>query len=229
MLSALWNLFDSIQSNEAIGAGTNDEFPTQLHLFYALARALHFGSSDPPRPALPLEIVIYIMRHAKCLCPPLTLAASDQPASVSSYAGEVYRQRYLISQPLGQRDIYKMERLVVSTTSRDQGWVSDPHSGSYSWFDVAIIAPDDTVKTSSAGTLLLWTSHHNRVAGRNSENLEGVIEGEHEIWDHLSEGDRIAVFIAAQFPGWANYTSSGSLRVWHSFEPTFPLRPTQFS
>jgi len=222
MLSAFRNLFALLAPDD----DAHVEFPTPLHFLHALARALEHGSSQPPRPALPLEIVIQILHYAECFQPgpPLTLATSDREMSVTCGSSELCSERYLVSQPLSRRDIYQIGRMVVSTRSRDQGWASDPGAGNYSWFDVSIVMPNGEVKTRPKSMPLVWASHHNNLASWEYANVEGEFEADHEIWEHLEEGDRIAVSAVAQYPGWANHVTAGSLRVWHWFEPTLPPR-----
>ena len=118
--------------------------------------------------------------------------------------------------------------MQLVTLSRDQGWCNDPSQGSWSWFEVVILAPagDDkqtvAIKKGSDGKDLVWTSHKNPVASDAFAWRKGErFESDHEIWRQLAEGDSIGVRVCAQYGKWGNTAKEGILKVDEWFEPTF--------
>jgi len=67
---------------------------------------------------------------------------------------------------------------------------------------------------------LQWTSHHNQL-GINTPRLVigDAFKPEHELWTFLEEGDVIAVYACALYPGWQNTAKSGKLLFWERFDP----------
>ncbi|KDQ12094.1 hypothetical protein BOTBODRAFT_56964 [Botryobasidium botryosum FD-172 SS1] len=190
------------------------------HYLYELAESLKEGGdalvvtddASPDdlsqRPPLPLPVVRHILFHAGLLDPnPRVLAQSTGPKSIAS-GGPRSSAIWFISPPL-QRPI---ARMVLATSSHDQGWAT--HDGSWSWFDISILTPDDQVKVRHDGGECLWKSHSNRVASQHPVDLSSTFDLDHEIWKNLEEGDRIAVSVVAQYGGWANHAREGKLEIW---------------
>jgi len=199
-------------------------FPTDLHYLHALARALQNGSPTPPRPGLPVELVGRILGMAECVHPkPIVLASAIWGVVVESHDGARVSETWFVSRPLVQRDLTGIARMILYTTSHDQGWAEHPELGSHSWFDVSIVSPNDKTKTRADGTGLVWRSHGNQLESENYVEHEGTpFEAGHEIWDNLEVGDRIAVSVVAQYGFWANHAKAGKLCVWSFFEPSLP-------
>jgi len=59
-----------------------------------------------------------------------------------------------------------MTRLQLSTRSHDQGWVTSPDDGAWSWFELSIMpnANSTEIKKDKDGLELSWRSHVNRLA-----------------------------------------------------------------
>jgi len=184
---------------------------TDYHFIHDLIQYLKAGSkptSPTRRPPLPLPIIMLILLRAGYLDPKSRiLARSSQELSVAS-SGPLRSERWFISTPIQQ----PIARMVLSTSSHDQGWAT--HNGSWSWFDVSVVSPNGRVKNRPNGEPLTWKSHSNLVASEAPVALAGTFEVDHEIWRNLANGDRIAVSIAAQFGGWANHAKEGTLRIW---------------
>ncbi|KAG8992269.1 hypothetical protein FRB90_001051, partial [Tulasnella sp. 427] len=242
-------------------------FPTERHYLQAVARSLSRGCPGDRkhhiarRPPLPTELVLLIIRRvgATNLCRELcctfpknvsyrSLATSSATlrisVSVTASDASVARRLLFASPAVEQEYLHRLASLRVDTMSTDQGWVSDPSSGSWSWIEVGIIrfsklardktfdpeeallphrhgsqfSTDDEVDTRDLHT---WESHHNPVAGNGMALVEGKEFGpEHEIWSTLQAGDRIGVWLCAQFPGWECRARAARITVREWFEPT---------
>ncbi|KAG8995837.1 hypothetical protein FRB90_000081 [Tulasnella sp. 427] len=227
-------------------------FPTERHYIQAVARSLSRGCPGDRkhhiarRPPLPTELVLLILRKvgATTLCrelcctfpknvphrSPVTSAATLRGSvSITARDASVARLLLFASPVVEQEMLHRLVSLRVDTISTDQGWVSDPSSGSWSWIEVGIVrfstlARDETFRVDPLEEALLpnrhgrqfstedevdtrdlhtWESHHNPVAGNGFALVEGKDFGpEHEIWSTLQAGDRIGVWLCAQFPGW---------------------------
>ena len=72
----------------------------------------------------------------------------------------------------------------------------------------------------SAADACRWVSHYNALAVPTYKSRSGEIFGtSHEIWRNLTEGDVIAVYARARFPGWQNRAKDGKLEFWEKFDP----------
>ncbi|KAG8983431.1 hypothetical protein FRB90_006039, partial [Tulasnella sp. 427] len=73
--------------------------------------------------------------------------------------------------------------------------------------------------SAQAGKPLRWVSLYNQVAGESFQRHIGEEFGpDHEIWKYLEPGDRIGVWICAQFVGWECYCEEARLliREWYA-------------
>ena len=149
----------STQSSSA-QRNSSAEFPTKVHLYYAIARALLRGYSPPSdeimflvdydagpsrRPGLPIELVLEIFDLAEIIKPTPTASytiRSHQPCYVRSI-GPVQEALFFHSPPLSRAFLAHVRQMQLYTVSRDQGWASQPEAGSWSWFEVAILQPVD--------------------------------------------------------------------------------------
>lgn len=122
------------------------EFPTTTHLYYAISRSFRRGSNDdgwPKRPSLPIEIILQIFDWAGFITrPPIVdlVATYNVPCTVSSFGSRV-SETFMHTKPMTNIYLTRLRRLQVETISHDQGWVSHPSSGSWSWFEVVILSP----------------------------------------------------------------------------------------
>ncbi|KAG9037420.1 hypothetical protein FRB95_005709 [Tulasnella sp. JGI-2019a] len=67
----------------------------------------------------------------------------------------------------------------------------------------------------STGTPLRWLSHNNQIAGDDFQwHIGNDIGPEHEIWNHLRPGDRLGVWINAQFGRWSCNGKQAEIEVW---------------
>ncbi|KAG8847475.1 hypothetical protein FRB96_001616 [Tulasnella sp. 330] len=82
---------------------------------------------------------------------------------------------------------------------------------------------DFTIKVNpSSGSPLRWHSHHNELSTMEYKVHTGKEIGpEHEIWDHLRPGDRLGVWMNAQFGAWECNGKQAEIQVWEVWQPRF--------
>ncbi|KAF8590665.1 hypothetical protein K439DRAFT_40474 [Ramaria rubella] len=187
-------------------------------LYHELSHSLEGGTLE--RPGLPVELIIYILRLADCVLPsPRFNIEIGDPCHVRARSGDTVFQTWFSTPPLDRGLLSKIARMQLKTVSRDQGWCSNPGAGSWSWFELAIISAGDRGKPAvkrreGYGEDFVWLSHRNLVAMRENQHLEGMVfDHDHEIWQHLEEGDRIEIRVCARFAGWENNALKGVLKV----------------
>lgn len=223
LLKFLYNIYPSSSNGPCVGPGL--EFPTRLHFLHALIRSLQRGSTKPPRRPLPHNVTMRILCMAGYVSlRPIVLAKSNSHKSVKSQ-GTIASERWFTSLPLTPYDygeFSRITRLALSTRSHDQGRAPD-NSASYSWFEISIVSPAGTVKCRTDRSQLIWMSHCNRVASRDFVSLDGdPFYADHEIWRNLEVGDKIAVWVSAQYGGWENHAQEGELCVWRWYPTPTP-------
>jgi len=112
--------------------------------------------------------------------------------------------------------------LQLRTDARDQGWASQPQSGLWSWFEVAILATApqsgsvvsaDQIKKDASGNLCTWVSHTIPLTNVYTEQTGPVFDTTHPLWANLADGNVISVLVAAQFPQWKGDVRNGDLVV----------------
>lgn len=153
-------------SHRRSASGCDLSFRTQLHFYYALARALSNGSGPKPRlsrkapqlPPLPLEVVYKILREAQYIhpYPSVTYQWLAEPDAFLNDTGILFRphgvvgatsaepeRKLLFASPqLDNEALGKMASVKLVTSSKDQGWHTEDRmgsSGSWSWFEVGIV------------------------------------------------------------------------------------------
>ncbi|KAF8071587.1 acyl transferase/acyl hydrolase/lysophospholipase [Lyophyllum atratum] len=139
--------------------------------------------------------------------------ATTTPADVISHGDKATTQIWLRTPALDQSLIDKIVQIQLETKSRDQGWVSAPDAGSWSWFDIIVLdspgASDIKVKD---GLALAWLSHDNKLGvGEYTKQVGPVLGSKHDIFNGLEAGNALAVRVCAQFPGWENHASEARL------------------
>ena len=165
------------------------------------------------------------MRLANCTYTLSTLSTPNKQFTASS-SDPLVRKLWFTSLPLKRRMLRKLASVHLVTNSTHQGWVSLPDQGSWSWWDLGVVRGSIGTGTS----LRSFVSHRHGVHDyRNQEHL--ILLGQnftmdHELWtgydpqyDETSkstlvapsmdtdggavrDGDRIAVYGCAQYPGW---------------------------
>ena len=140
---------------------------------------------------------------------------------------------YLRSRPIAGRAICPVQKIVVTTTSKDQGWSGAPghgsYDGSFTWFNIALqregapVKPFNLTTNIHAGQsmkkhTMRWTQ--NGRLGETSDWLEsnGCIHNlEIAKWvRELRRGDRIVVIPKALHRGWTNIVKRVEITVYTS-------------
>lgn len=74
---------------------------------------------------------------------------------------------------------------------------------------------DEAELDPSSGRPMRWHSHKNQIATRDfTVHLGAEMGPEHPIWTHLRAGDRLGVWMSAQFAGWVTYGQHAEIEVW---------------
>ena len=129
------------------------------------------------------------------------------------------RHDWFSTAPLSARDLANMHSIQLLTLSRDQGWVSDPYAGSWSWFNVVLLPSEGGRVNAEEHS---WSSHSNDPPASRMRLRAGFIFGpSHEIWQITQIGDRIGVRACAQFGGWRNVATMALLILQEYFTPSF--------
>ncbi|KDQ58106.1 hypothetical protein JAAARDRAFT_193566 [Jaapia argillacea MUCL 33604] len=136
---------------------------------------------------LPIELVDPILHEAQYYS---VLHASDP--TETSLSGTT--NRVLRSPPIHK----PVKKIVIKVEAHDQGWSSYPedqgtYRGSWTWFEAGI-----------EGGEKRWGVARNLHAESDWQNHEVVWDEEHELVKNLREGDSVAVYAAARYPGWMN-------------------------
>ncbi|RDB25621.1 Calcium-independent phospholipase A2-gamma [Hypsizygus marmoreus] len=97
---------------------------------------------------------------------------------------------------LDKEVIDKVVEIQLQTRSCDQGWVTFPGVGSWSWFDLVILeSPEATEPKVKDGVALTGPK----------------LTSQHDIFNALEVGNALAVRACAQFVGWENHATEGRL------------------
>ena len=154
--NSISSISEAIQAGMAHLSETTD-FPTSIHLYYAIARSLYRGyNPDDPndlinaptivrsrRSPLPVELVILIFEFTgfskRAPTPELTIHALN-PIRIVSH-GPKEDAILLHTKPLTAHLLGRLRKMQLETFSMDQGWVGDRNAGSWSWFELAILRP----------------------------------------------------------------------------------------
>ena len=120
------------------------------------------------------------------------------------------------SKSFTREDVLRIKSVQLATYSRDQGWVEVQERGSWSWFDLGIVAAGSDNEEERK-----FRSHHNRLAEPEFAHREGRRFINDEL--AIEEGSIIRVYACAKYGGWKNDAETGVLRVWKCFEPVITL------
>jgi hypothetical protein len=76
------------------------------------------------------------------------------------------------------------------------------------------------VKLGPDGMPLRWLSHRNKKYHTEPTPYAGPAFGpDHELWSHVSPGDRLAVIGCCQFPAWSCIGKDAHLTTWLYYDP----------
>ncbi|KAL4264819.1 hypothetical protein AB1N83_004040 [Pleurotus pulmonarius] len=143
-----------------------------------------------------------------------TSISSNGPAEVEARSGVADCKLWFKTPALDEDFLRTVSHIRLQTTGRDQGWVSQPEKGSWSWFDIAILeSGESTTPLVKDDLIYVWRSHCNKIGHGRDETINGDIfyYKEHDLFKLLKPGYALAVFVCARFSGWRNHASSGRL------------------
>ncbi|CAE6422266.1 unnamed protein product [Rhizoctonia solani] len=202
----------------------------ELRAYYTAAKALAQGYLA--RPGLPPELVIYICRLADFE----VIRARKSPEGireVRAWSSKIESRLWFQTESFTKQMLSRIKGVQLITMSHHQGWIDNPHAGSWSWFELRIARPvsEDAskfeVKRRPGGDEASWWSHSHpveqEIAIKEQEFLEhkGFVFGPgDELWDEIEEGDVLQVMLKAQFSGWSNVASDGALKISTWWEPS---------
>ena len=96
---------------------------------------------------------------------------SEAPCEpVEAHSDKVESKIWFKSKPVKRDFCYRVTQLQLCTDSCDQGNADDKRAGSWTWFELVILADEnsDEPKKSKEGKELVWRSHRNRLANDKS-------------------------------------------------------------
>lgn len=107
----------------------------------------------------------------------IILAQSQAPVVLEdANARSPTRVTWFKSDPVNRNFCDRVIGLQLVTKSRDQGWVSRPEDGSWSWFELSIFPNSKTnVARNMDNTPLSWRSHNNQMASRSTRTERGLV------------------------------------------------------
>ncbi|KAG8725322.1 hypothetical protein FRC09_002204 [Ceratobasidium sp. 395] len=125
--------------------------------------------------------------------------------------------------PIPAEMLDRITGIQLSTLSHDQGWVTDPAAGAWTWYQIQVLIDETSNARGKArsASSTMWTSHRNAMASSMAEIQEGhFFDPSHEMFSVLHAGDRLEVTAHARFRGWTNYAERGCLQVFVRWEPS---------
>ncbi|KAH7334125.1 acyl transferase/acyl hydrolase/lysophospholipase [Rhizoctonia solani] len=139
----------------------------------------------------------------------------NEPCKISSEDHGIQSEIWFSTPALDKNSCLKLDTVQLFTESQDQGYVSDPKTASYSWFDVVILSsPGDKDPRIHNGVALAWRSHSNTTGGEALEVLDGLVfDRSHDLLHLLEDGNAIGVRVSCRFGGWENRANDGCLEL----------------
>ncbi|KAG6865002.1 hypothetical protein C0991_005690 [Blastosporella zonata] len=134
--------------------------------------------------------------------------AATAPCNIKAKDDQVTSQIWFHTPALDKNILENIVSVQLETKSHDQG--SKPHMGSWSWFDVVVLAtPESKEIKVKDGVALVWLSHTNTLGGGKDQAQTGPLFK--DIFDGLEVGNALGVRACARFPGWENHASEARL------------------
>ena len=174
---------------------------------------------------LPVELALYIIDLSSLNRPhlppkllPTLLDSVSIPLAVYSPNSHGVKTNFLASGRLTKSRIAGLNWLTIKCSSHDQGWVSFPDGGSWSWVEVFLADstqsqpfPDQhpsqyapRIHSSTDGVSareLCWILYRNNLADLNDQ-LHEVELKDHELWKFARPGDVIVFRACAILAAW---------------------------
>ncbi|CAI5465605.1 unnamed protein product [Closterium sp. Yama58-4] len=123
--------------------------------------------------------------------------------------GEDFEEPYVISQPVKGR----IKEIEVLVEARDQGWSDYPqdhntYNNSWTYAELAKLMPDGSL--SASRELIYCNLHAVKRWQRHSKTWSAT---DSQFVRSLQAGDRVAVVLRAQFPGWTHYVKWAKIEI----------------
>lgn len=98
---------------------------------------------------------------------------SESECYVGADGPDITSEYWFKSKPIDRDFCFRVTQLQLCTSSRDQGNADDKNAGSWTWFELVILADEDATepKLSKEGKPLVWRSHSNRLANDTNPTL----------------------------------------------------------
>lgn len=143
------------------------------------------------------------------------IKADGEETLLTSEDDPIVSQVWFQSNPLRSETIQRMKSIRLFAESHDQGKVTHPNAGNWTWFEIAILeGPTSKSPRSKDGVDLVWESHTNRFQTTEYEWKEGDLFGKYDDMMRLIEdGNVLAVRLCARYSGWKIYAKRGYLRI----------------
>lgn len=145
----------------------------------------------------------------------------------------------LFTRPFSAREVGRLRGVVFTFSSRDQGWCDRPNAGTWSWFEASLARLPRTDKddqgpyndaaewTGSYERTGEWMKLHerslesqprhtiqrNEIGSTEVKDYSIELTDEHELVQHVSEGDRVILWACAGFSGWENRVYGAKITV----------------
>ena len=155
------------------------------------------------------------------------------------YSGAPLLVPVLSTRPLSAREVGRLREVVFTFRSRDQGWCGNPDAGTWSWFEASLARlsrADGDVQgpfndaaewTGSCERTREWMRLHeqslesqpkyqiqtNECASTEVNDYSIGLTNEHELVQHVQEGDRVILWACACFGGWENRVYEAKITV----------------
>jgi hypothetical protein len=177
----------------------------QMHNIYHIAFLL--------RQKLNRDVVPAILEYADLYSSTTSIEEFDPSLKIS----QLEAPKQLIECEIARvktRVLRPVRKITFAIYSHDQGFASDPDSGSWTWFTARKSPPEGNEASSSHREIFRnvvasrkWKTHE--ICWR-ADSLDPV---EAEWVASFAAGDRFAVYAWAQYPAWVNYVGDTSVTV----------------
>ena len=143
----------------------------------------------------------------------------------------------LFTRPFSAREVGRLREVVFTFRSRDQGYCGDRDAGTWSWFEASLARLPRTDEDDRGNDAAEWTASYewtgewmklhekslesqprhtiqrNEMASTEVKDYSIELTDEHELVQHVSEGDRVILWACARFPRWENRVYEAKITV----------------
>ena len=179
------------------------------------------STSTLTRRALPSEIILQILDHP-------TRWIYVHSVNCSNQGHQPVNGQILATDPISAYSVARLRSIVYSFQSQDQGWSSyTEHHGTYdaswTWFEAGLTRFAEQIPEQEDSTREQelraekererYELQRNRHAGREPEDYRIELDRDHELLRRVEDGDRLALWARAMFPGWKNWVHHARIDV----------------